>query len=185
MLAKLRSMILHCRTTKVSDDTETYPSVQVSYLGKVADVTRIVPYPLVGNPTINALGIKMNIGASEGNRVAIMHDPKNRLKGLKEGEGGLFNALTKDHILLLDDGISILSNGTLDIEITGDVNLTVNGNVNLVAQTTNVTGNVNIDGDLTVTGDSTATDHISGGISGNSHVHGGVQSGGSTTLVPQ
>jgi len=47
-----------------------------------------------------------------------------------------------------------------------------------------IKGNVDIDGNLDITGDSTASDHISGSISGNSHVHGGVQSGGSNTAGP-
>ena len=48
-----------------------------------------------------------------------------------------------------------------------------------------IKGNVDIEGNLGIDGDSTTTgDHVSNGISGNSHVHGGVQSGGSNTSGP-
>lgn len=201
MIRKLINMILHARVTKVSDDAELYPSVQIAYLGKVADATRVLPYPLVGNPRLDSLGLKLNVGADEGNRVVILHDPKNRVKGLLEGEGGIANSITGDFILLKEDGIEIFTNGNSNVTVSGDSditvsgfanvnvnlssNITVNGDVNLVALKTSIKGNVNIDGNLNITGTSTASDHISGGISGNSHVHGGVTTGGSTTLVPQ
>lgn len=48
-----------------------------------------------------------------------------------------------------------------------------------------ISANVKINGDLEVSGTSTAEDHISSGISGKDHVHGGVQSGTGQTGVPQ
>lgn len=125
MIRKLINMILHCRVVKVSDDTENYPSVQISYYGKVADATRLMPYPLVGNATLSSLGLKLNVGADEGNRVVILHDPTNRVRGLKEGEGGIANAITGDHVLLKDTGIEILANSDMTVDITGDLNITV------------------------------------------------------------
>lgn len=49
----------------------------------------------------------------------------------------------------------------------------------------NIKGNVNIEGDEKVSGNVTASDCIGGGKSLSSHVHGGVESGGSTTGGPQ
>jgi len=125
MIRKLVNMILHCRVIKISDDTENYPSVQISYYGKAADATRLMPYPLVGNATLTSLGLKLNVGADEGNRVVILHDPKNRVRGLLEGEGGIQNTITGDHVLLRDTGIEILANSDMTVDITGDLNITV------------------------------------------------------------
>jgi len=125
MIRKLVNMILHCRVLKISDDTENYPSVQISYYGKVADATRLMPYPLVGNATLTSLGLKLNVGADEGNRVVILHDPTQRVRGLLEGEGGIANSITGDYVLLKNTGIEILANSDMTVDIAGNLNISV------------------------------------------------------------
>lgn len=74
-----------------------------------------------------------------------------------------------------DDGAVILQSddGTTKISIK-------DGQITMTA------ASVTINGDLTVNGTATATtDVIAAGISGKSHTHGGVQSGGSNTGAPQ
>lgn len=73
-----------------------------------------------------------------------------------------------------------------DINLTAKANVTANisGTTNITCPTTNITGNVNITGDLGISGTSTAAgDHVSAGVSGNSHTHGisGGSSAGTTT----
>ena len=71
------------------------------------------------------------------------------------------------------DGFSIIHKGTgnyIKIDSGGGIE---------------IQGNVNITGDLSVSGNSQATDHISSGISGKDHKHGGVTSGSSDTEVPK
>jgi len=75
-----------------------------------------------------------------------------------------------------------------DREQTGNYTITGNitqvGDVDLTGNLTQV-GDMAIDGKLDVTGDITCNDIIVNGISFNSHVHGGVVSGGSNTGGPQ
>jgi hypothetical protein len=63
----------------------------------------------------------------------------------------------------------------------GNVTMTVAGTLTVNAPTTNWTGDINVSGDITVTGG----DVVADGISLKTHVHGGVQSGGSNTGTPQ
>ena len=65
------------------------------------------------------------MGDEEGNRVVILHDPTKRVRGLKEGEGGIANSITGDYILLKDTGIEILANSDMTIDIAGNLNITV------------------------------------------------------------
>jgi len=159
LLTKLMNTITQARVTRVSADTERYPSAQISSGKKVSVTTRLLPYPLIGNPTADALGVKFNLQGQEQNSATIFHDPKSRLKGLKEGEGGIHNSLTGSYILLMANGdIKMVSLNGLVAQITGDVLNTITGNV------TNT-----ITGDLTdaATGDiiQTAT-NLSSTISG-------------------
>lgn len=131
-LSKIKNMISLARVVKVSNDTEQFPSCQISYLGKIADVTRLNPYPIISNPPSNALAIKLNIGAMEENRVAIFHDPKGRLEGLAPGEGGIYNSLTKSYVLLEgDSSVRVVSLGDLIEAITKDVIQTIGGDLSV------------------------------------------------------
>lgn len=68
-------------------------------------------------------------------------------------------------VRLNDDSTIEMTNGTCVFKMSGDT--------------------ISITGKLNVTDTATAQDCISDGISGKSHLHGGVQSGGSTTGAPQ
>ena len=63
-------------------------------------------------------------------------------------------------------------------------NIVIDGNTEWNGDIT-INGNVNINGDLVVSGTSTASDHLSSGISGKSHVHSGITVGGDDTKVPK
>jgi len=145
LLIKLMNTITQARVTRVSADTERYPSAQISSGKKVSVTTRLLPYPLIGNPTSDALGVKFNLQGQEQNSATIFHDPKARLKGLAEGEGGIHNAATGSYILLTENGdIKMVSLNDLVAQITGDVLNTIAGSL-----TNTVTGDMTD----TVTGD--------------------------------
>lgn len=156
LMQKILNMVTHVNVVQTYDDQELYPKVQVKYLRKDTDVTRLLPYPVIGNVPARGLGVKLNIQGSEGNRVAIMHDPKNRLKGLKEGEGGIHNSLTGSYVLLLENGnISVVSKQDLLEEVTGNlVSSFVNGTwvgtgvITHQAPTLNLNGATNVSGPL-------------------------------------
>lgn len=118
LVAKIRNMVSQVRVTKSSSDSEMFPSAQVSYHKKIVDMTRLVPYPLISNPAVDSLGVKLNIEGQEKNTVCIFHDPQNRLKNLKEGEGGIHNALTGAFVLLDADGnVHVFTDENVIIEL--------------------------------------------------------------------
>ena len=81
--------------------------------------------------------------------------------------------LSENDAIYLCSLASIMGNPTRFIEFT-DSGITMTPNTKLT-----------INGDVEVTGTITASDCISGTISGKTHTHGGVASGGSNTGVPQ
>lgn len=80
---------------------------------------------------------------------------------------------------------------TITIKPSGDITLSSPTKIILDAPITETTsqmivnGNLQVNGDSDSTGTSSATDHVSSGISGNSHTHGGVQPGSGNTGGPQ
>jgi phage baseplate assembly protein gpV len=88
-------------------------------------------------------------------------------------------------------GVDITTDADVTITATGNVvvnctEATINASTSVTVDTpiATFTTDVQVDGALVVTGTSTASDHLSGGKSGLSHVHGGVTSGGSSTAPP-
>ncbi len=149
LLNKLINTITQGRVTRISGDSETYPSAQISSGRKVSATTRLLPYPLVGNPSSDALAVKLNLQGQEQNSASIFHDPKNRLRGLKEGEGGIHNSLTGSYILLMENSdIKMVSFNDLIANIAENVVNTIGGDLTNI-----VTGNVlnTITGNLTDT----------------------------------
>lgn len=80
---------------------------------------------------------------------------------------------------------NISTEENLTATVKKDCSVTADGNVNVKAPNIKLEGQVTIEGDVNVSGNVTASDCIGGGKSLASHVHGGVQSGGSTTGGPQ
>lgn len=192
--------------SKVSNDRDVYQTAQVSYLGKTADTEILYPYGLCGNPPRGSLALIMNVQGHEDNRTAICNYPGARFKNLTEGEIALGNYMTKSHVKFNSNGdITIECNNNMTVTVSKDDNVTINGNatVNItgtaqvtaasvtVAAPVTVNGDVTINGNLSVDGTSTSSGSMSapeftaGSINLTTHVHGGVQSGGSNTSGPQ
>jgi len=94
----------------------------------------------------------------------------------KEIEIGLKNVKFK---------ISIDNEGSVNILSEKDVTINVTGNTNLTATNINTNGILNQVGAVNITGLVTVSDDVvASGISLKSHVHGGVESGGSNTSTP-
>lgn len=93
-----------------------------------------------------------------------------------------------NHARFKQDGSIELKTDQVLIEATrdGTVNIIAPANVNITAPTTTINGKLVVTETIDATGVITsAADCVSAGISGNSHVHGGVESGPSTTSGPQ
>lgn len=165
------------------NDESSYPTGQCSYNGKTANFTRLLPYGLSSLEPEGYYVFIVNSQGQESSKLGIPSAMQDRLKGLKEGEVAIYNSKTKTYVILFEDGtFKINCSGLIDgdVEITGDVQ--IDGNLN-------VDGNVTIGGTLGVTGVTTLTsvvcDSISiNGIAFSTHVHSGVQSGGSNTGGP-
>lgn len=164
------------------DDT-SYPTGQVGYNGKNATFTRLLPYGLSSLEPENYYVLIINSQGQESTKLGIPSAMQNRFKNLKQGEVAIYNSKTQTYVILLEDGtFKINCSGLIDgdVEITGDVQ--IDGDLN-------VDGNVTIGGTLGVTGTTTLTTVVCDSITVNSipfgtHVHSGVQSGGSNTGGP-
>lgn len=110
--------------SKVTDDSSAYPSVQVGFKEKIANVTRLSPYGLDSNPPSGSFVLIMNAYGQESNKFAICSDALNRLKNLEEGEVAVYNTLTQSHVILK-------SNGDINIQANGDINITATGDVHI------------------------------------------------------
>ena len=97
--------------------------------------------------------------------------------------GGFLNQAPSCYLELMQDNTAVL-NATGGVTING--NTTINGNATINGDVT-VNGNFSVvGGNSTMTGSlTTQGDVVSGGISVQSHVHSGVQTGGGTTGQPQ
>ena len=171
ILTSIRNLIKRALVTKAVNDANDFQVMQVSYMGKTADIENILPYGLCSSPPVNSLSIMLNVNAHEENRVGITNSPRIRFKNLKQGEVAVGNYLTGSVVKFLENGdievtsandlvVTVAGNETVDI--TGDSTVTVGGDANVtVTGTTTLTstGNVSItaplttiNGDLTVTG---------------------------------
>lgn len=182
MLSELKSLIYNmvkrALVRKPINDASNFQIMQVSYMGKTADIENILPYGLCSSPPVDSLSLVFTVNAQEENRAGITNSPNIRFKNLLEGEVAVGNYLTGSVVKFLADGnIEITSandlvvtvagdesvsiSGGSTVDITGDSAITVGGNAEVtVTGTTTLTstGNVSITAPLTtITGDLTVT----------------------------
>lgn len=104
-----------------------------------------------------------------------------------DAEGRRVNKIVGNDFEIIEKDKTVYVQGNVNIVVKGNATIEVEGGVNLSAPNVDIDSpSVTMSGDLDVTGTVTAgTDVLGGGISLKTHVHGGVQSGGSTTGLPQ
>lgn len=166
--SKVSNLVKRAVVTLVGKDSGQFASAQVKWMrDKVATTEVVHPYGLSSNAPKDSFALMFNVMAQEENRAAIIYDPKNRFKNLKEGEVALGNFVTKSVIKFLENGdIEITGLNNQIVNITGDTNVTIGGDASVTvggSTTLNSTGNVDItapivsvDGELRVTGEVTA-----------------------------
>lgn len=166
--------------TNSGTDSENYPVQQVSYKGNVINAVKLLPYPLVGNPPNDAETVLLNINGQEENKASLSHIPTRRLKGFKPCEGGIQNVSTGNYVVMLNDGTThIYTKTDLIADITENI-IAKFKQMALTGDTITITANVNITGDIDTTGSITNN----GKAIDSTHTHGGVQTGGGNTAVP-
>lgn len=167
------NLIKRSLVSRKTADSGQFPTAQVSWSGKTADIEVIYPYGLAGNLPTDSLVLMFSVMGQEENKAGIGNTPKIRFKDLKEGEVAVGNPTTGSVIKFLENGdIEVTGVANQNINITGSQNTTINVNqVNNITgdqtntiggnQTDTVTGNVasTISGTLTrtVTGNTTIT----------------------------
>lgn len=106
------------KVTLNTNDEESIPSLQLTYLGKVANAALLLPYGLTARPPKDTLCLVINIGGQEENRIAIPLGTAKRKKGLKDGEVVIENQVTGGFSYLRKDG-------TLEVKIPENLEATV------------------------------------------------------------
>lgn len=180
MINLMRNLIKRCRVTLSTPDDENFPSVQVSFNGKVRTVEVIMPYGLSARIPVDALGHKLLINGNEDDQAAIFNTPTERFKLKAEGEVAIGNPKSGSVVYFRENGdIQIIGKNAFDITVDAGMNLTVAGGVTINADVT-------INGTLKVSGDTVLDSLLEvDGIDFATHVHGGVTAGGSNTGVAQ
>lgn len=157
----LHNIIKYCLFSKNEKDNLQYPEQQVTYMGKTADVFIVLPYGFHANIPEGFPGLLVQVNGQEHNRAAIPMSPNERPKNLESGDVVYYSPVTGEKILFKASG---------GIFVTGDITFE---------------DNITVNGDLTVNGDTILKNVTSNGINiGSTHVHGGVESGGSNTGGP-
>ena len=156
MISRLKNLLRWAKVTMAGDDTGQFPVQQVTYLGKVGDCLMVFPYGLHANLTDDSLVVMFAMHGQEENRAGIGYTPQTRPQ-LAEGEVALYHPNT----------------GSM-------VKMQASGDILIDAPNVRFTGNVEIEGATTLS----ATVTSNGKDISDTHTHGGVQSGGSSTGVP-
>jgi len=92
------------KVTLNTDDTEQFPQMQTTYMGKVCNVALLQPYGLTSRPPSDALCVVLNQQGQEGNRMAMAFSPKQRSTGLLAGETKVENMVSGVKMYLTNDG---------------------------------------------------------------------------------
>ncbi len=161
-------------------------------------------------PPINGQAIVLAASGRGSDPIAMCDHPLGRFKGLKEYEVQVGNYDTRSNVKFAENGnvelsisqegnlVVTVANGDVEVVTSGDISVTSeegdlsiqvrsggvtlesSGDVDVTAPTVNITGNLTISGTVTAMGDVVAGSRVSL----ISHVHAGVQSGGSSTAPP-
>ena len=201
------------KTTKASLDNKDFPIVQITYLERVSEAVIATPYGFHCNPPKNTPALLITLDRDEASQFIIPLNIGIRPKGLKEGEDIVGNFVVGSTIKFDKDGnINVVCKGNLNATVEGSCTATIAGNTDITCPQTTINGDVIINGNLTanaltsllnltflgggsgeipagITIDNKGDISGTGNISSNgkdvaTHVHSGVQSGGSNTGQP-
>lgn len=165
------SMMVARAVLRLVDDGKSRQILQAEILkDELRDgIERVQNYGLTSHPKPGADVLVVSVSGSREQSVAIVVDDRRYRLNLQEGEVALYDDLGNKIVLQRD---MILVEAVQHLEAT--------------APTTRIVSDVTIDGTLTVNGDVETTGSITNnGVRVDStHTHGGVQTGGGSTGVP-
>lgn len=119
------------KVTLNTDDSEQFPQMQTTYMGKTCDVALVQPYGLTSRPPSDALAIVLNQQGQEGSRLAMAFAPTMRSTGLKAGETKVENMVSGVKMYLTNDG-------DLIVDVPRDMTATVIRDILAFAKTATV-----------------------------------------------
>lgn len=164
----------------MADNAKTLQEVQVSLLNKeVRVVERFQQYGFSSVPLSEAEGVIIFVGGLRDHGIVInVDDRRYRPTDDAEGEVRIYNHLG-DYIRLKSDRtIEVVAGANVDVTAP-DVVVHASNKVRIESPLVEMTGNLTVSG--TVQGNAVRT---AGGIQLGTHVHSGVQAGGSNTGAP-
>lgn len=171
---QMLNLVRYSRVTNTGDDSNQFPQQQFGYHDEAKDLIAVYPYGYFAKAPLQNVALMVAVGDKQ-RAVALPMSGKNRVKrNLKDSEVGMGNESTGSYVLFKDDkSIEIISNGTLDITVTGQANIT--------ATKLKVTGNLEVTGTSTLTGAVTggSTGSFTGAVSGSTGSFTGAVSAGS------
>jgi phage baseplate assembly protein V len=159
MARRLRLMVGRCLLETVNDGLQRQ-NVQVRLLsGEVADeVEHYQQGGFTSVPLPGAVGLFLASGGKRSGLAAFLLENKDkRLKNLKAGDTAIYHIGEGHHLVLKENGVALLVCKRFEVQASEQV-----------AFETPLT---TFSGAVEITGTSTAKDHLSSGISGNSHDH--------------
>ena len=205
IMRRVRLIVSRARISAVNDGHKAQ-NIQATVLnGETLDnVERLTEYGLISVPTAGAEAVIAFINAVRDHPVAlVVADRRTRVNGLKPGDSGLYHA--EGHtVLLTENGEIVITCKKLRFEVDDSIEancktfavnasesatvtspaINLNGALETHALDGESAGKATLNGDLTITGTSEAADHVSDGVSGAGHDHGGVEPGSGNTGKP-
>lgn len=167
------------RQTIDANDEGDFTITEVKSLAQIKNVRQLSNYGYFCAPPLTSTWVLFDMRANLDDVFGIGHDYDKRMKNLQPGEIAIGNTETGAYIFLDKDG-NIHIHAPQQVHVTCDTAYVVaNTSITVEAPKTTWTGNITLHGTLT-----SDEDVIASGISLNSHVHSGVQSGGSNTGGP-
>lgn len=193
LYTKIKNLIKRGYVSKLFDDSNTIPAVEVSYLGKNGIAELLNPYGFNAMPPLGTQVLIFSVNSVEANRICLAYSQKNRFKNLNEGEVVVGNPVQETYIKFDDEGdiivevkrdfevnvqrnVKVTVGRDMDIDISGgrdinidiarDMNADIDRDLNLdVARNININipGNINITNANTVNVDASQVNLGTGG----------------------
>lgn len=190
----IKGLIKAARMTSSDDSFDNRRGV-FQYQGQDGSLgTIITPYGHCSNPPNNSLAFIFSQNGQDSNAVALVDDPKNRFRNLKKGEVAVGNYTTRAKVLFDEGGNVEIDSPDADVTITAGRDVVINAADDITINGDNLSFNITGTSTFTIGGTSitidssgitvTSGDIVADGISLKSHLHTGVQAGGSNTGGP-
>lgn len=189
---RIRNIVKRARLSLVGDDDLPFAQSQAEFSGTTADYQALWPYGIHANAPVDShLVLFQNEGKAD-DIFGFATAPALRQKNLRSGEVVIGNFVKGCKLFFNEDGDLIVTvpgdhevtvSGNVTINVSGTADITVDGDVTMTAPNTEINSNVTINGTLDVTGEANfTTDIFSNGKNiGDTHTHGGVQTGSGTS----